>query len=312
VAFLLGSLAEAAGEHPAAFEWFERGNGLQSGEFDIAAHERWIDRLVAAAGSTPRGRSGSRGPVFVVGMPRSGTTLVERMLAAHPALFGAGELGRIGELSVAMEQRGWRYPESLDALPGAALAGWARDYLARVERQGARGRIPVDKMWQNFEHLGLIRRLFPDARIVHCRRHPLDVGLSCLANHFSSAGAFAFSRTLPGVAAYYRGYERLVAAWRARLDPPMLELRYESLIADPRRALRELLDFLGLPFEPRCLEFHREPGVVLTASYAQVRRPLYASSVGRWRRFRAQLAPLAAALRDLVTDSEIGSRDPSP
>jgi tetratricopeptide (TPR) repeat protein len=298
--FGLGEVCERLGDYDAAFAWFRRGNERKAARFDAAGYRAWIDRIASAARELPAGRTDRASPVFIVGMPRSGTTLLERMLGSHAALAGVGELTAIGYLTLALEAGGQGYPECLPHLPPATLAARAADYRRQAAAAGAGDRTPVDKMWQNFEHLALVRRLFPGARVVHCRRHPLDAGLSCYTQHFFGAGALDFCYSLQDIAAWYREYDRLMNVWHEALDPPLLEVRYERLVADPERELRRALDFLGLDFDPACLDFHRAPGIVLTASYAQVRRPVYAASVGRWRRFEAGLAPLTDALADVV------------
>ena len=152
-------------------------------------------------------------------------------------------------------------------------------------------------MWQNFEFLGFAALLFPDSRVIHCRRDPMDMGLSCFFQHFYGAGV-AFAYDLTHIGAYYRQYRRVMSHWREALPLPILEVSYERLVADTDNETRRIVEFLGLPWDPSCLRFFETERVVGTASYEQVRRPVYGTSVGRHRDYRQWLDPLARALED--------------
>jgi hypothetical protein len=230
----------------------------------------------------------TRRPVFVFGMPRSGTTLAEQILASHSQVHGAGEVlfwqfAADDELAAPAPQRaatiaalGRRYLELFAALPSAPV---------RV----------IDKLPSNFKNLGLIHAALPEARFIHLERHPLDTCLSIYFQGFSAAHAYATD--LGDLAHYYREYRRLMAHWRATLPSHLLlEVRYEELVDEPETWSRRMLEHIGLPWDPRCLEFHRSDRPVLTASNWQVRQPIGKSSIGRWRRYERFLEPLRAAL----------------
>jgi hypothetical protein len=241
--------------------------------------------------------------VFIVGMPRSGTSLVEQILAAHPAVFGAGELTAIGRISLLRNRAGLSYGGWLERLDGAALEGLAARYLRELRALAPGAERVTDKMPFNFLHLGLVELLFPRARVVHCVRNPLDTCLSCYCNGF--ADAYPFTRDLGALGAYYRGYAQLMQHWHATLRLPLHALSYEKLIAAPERVIRELVAFCGLPWDDACLRFHASARKVSTPSYHQVRKPLYASSVGRYKAYAEHLAPLREALgADLVARAE--------
>jgi tetratricopeptide (TPR) repeat protein len=239
-------------------------------------------------------------PVLIVGMPRSGTSLVEQMLASHPQVHGAGELRDIGRLAgrlPGLTAAGRPYPECIAEVPPAALDELAALYTGRLAALGGTAVRVTDKMWQNYENLGLVELLVPRARVIHCRRDPLDTGLSCYLQSFGAAGP-PFSYDLAHIGAYLREYQRLMAHWRRVSGLRLLEVDYETLVDDPEGQARRLVAFLELDWHAAVLDFHANPRVVRTASSAQVRRPIYRSAVGRHRRYQRQLAPLREALED--------------
>ncbi len=307
-AFALARMYADAGDPARAFANWRAGNALRKREaarrgrsFDADAHDRFVDALIATFTPThfarPAGIADGTGLVFVVGMPRSGTSLVEQILSSHRAVHGAGERAEIGRIAerVAHEAAA-PYPAAVEALDAAALARHGRAYLEALRPLAPDALRMVDKMPSNVFHLGLIARILPGARVVHCRRDPRDVCLSCFAQDFAQGNEFSYD--LGDLARYWRGYERLAAHWRRALPLETIELRYEALVADPEGESRRLVDFLGLDWDPACLDFHKTRRVVRTSSSVQVRRPVFADSVGRWRAFARELAPLLAALGD--------------
>jgi hypothetical protein len=245
----------------------------------------------------------SERPVFVVGMLRTGTTLVEQILASHPAVHGAGEVPHLGAMVNNMSERlggSEKYPECIKSLSAAAVRVLAGEYEQALD-QSIRGRQTaevlrvVDKMPSNYLNLGLIATLFPKARIIHCRRDPVDTCLSCYFQNFQEP--IAYTLDLRHLGQYYREYERLMAHWRAVLPVGVFDLAYEELTADLEGVSRCLLDFCGLPWDDRCLRFNESRRIVRTSSALQVRQPVYRSSVGKWKRYEAQLGPLIAALK---------------
>jgi len=231
----------------------------------------------------------TRRPVFVIGMPRSGTTLVEQILASHPDVHGAGEL--IFWNLAAAADRGT--PEA-DRAKGIALA--ERDYLAELKSRSASAARVVDKLPGNVDNVGLIHLALPDARIVHLERDPVDTCLSVYFQDFSSAHAYATD--FGDLAHYYRSYLDLMTHWRSVLPAGIiLDVPYEQLVGDPETWSRRMVDHVGLPWDPRCLDFHRTDRAVLTASSWQVRQPIAAGSVQKWRRYGTAVEPLRDALR---------------
>ena len=231
-------------------------------------------------------------PVFIVGMPRSGTTLIEQILASHPGVHGAGELSvaRQGAAALRSDDGRAAYPDIVPTLSAEKLQAMGAHYIARAHADAPDALRVTDKLPENFVHLGLIRLMLPNARIIHARRHPADSCLSCFFTLFAHLG---FTFDMRDLGRYYAGYDALMAHWRAVLPArAMLEIRYEEVVADLDAQARRIVAFCGLSWDDRCLAFHETRRPVRTASVTQVRRPLYATSVGQWRPYRRLLAPL--------------------
>ncbi len=301
--FALGKALDARGEADKAFDCLVRANALHrsSLKFDIAGSARLAAAIAGQFDSALLGRlqgtgSPSEQPVFIVGMPRSGTTLIEQIVSAHPDVHGAGEIGLMPMLvSRFRSPQGKGYPFLAPELSEADLQSLAEAYLGGIA-PGGRGKARItDKTIGNFELLGLIHLCFPNARIIHCRRDARDVCVSCFSTRFSGGHGYAYD--LRELGRYWRIYDRLMAHWRAVLPPGrMLEVEYEALVEDLEGSARRLVTHLGLPWNEACLRFHESSRDVATASFAQVRRPIYRGSVGRWRRYAGRLGPLFDAL----------------
>jgi tetratricopeptide (TPR) repeat protein len=246
--------------------------------------------LAAAEPATPE-----RGPLFVLGLPRSGTTLVERILAAHPAVESLGE---VNDFALALINTLGRSDTKLALIEQSARADFSRmgaNYLHATRGYGKSAQLLVDKTPLNFLYLGLIRLALPGARVVHLRRDPMDGCFAMYKTLFRMG--YPFSYDLEDLARYHVAYSRLMQHWRATLPGFILDLDYETLVSEPRAATEALLRFCGLPWDERCLHFHSQGGAAATASAAQVREPIHERSVGRWRRNAAELAPLEELLR---------------
>lgn len=310
--FTLGDIYDERGEYEAAFDAYRQANELKEETFEPGDIVAAVDALVGVfsaeffAGAQQSGNNSER-PVFIVGMPRSGTSLVEQILASHPEVYGAGELrlivDQVRALGTDRAVAGY-YPECVPGLGAARLAGLADAYLEELNKMDASAARVTDKMPHNFLHLGLIRLLFPAARIIHCRRHPLDTLLSCYFQDFAST-AMAFSNNLEHLALYFRQYQRLMDHWASVLPGGVFEVRYEALVADPRERSAELLNYLGLEWMPEVLEFYRSKRVVKTASHAQVRQPVYTRSVARHERYAGQLGRLRKILTPVLGAADL-------
>ncbi len=305
LAFALGSGYEKMGDTDAAFASYRIANDLRHAQFPIdiadlrskAARLRAIfgqDRFANNAGAVG---SDSERPVFVVGMPRSGTTLGEQILASHPQVHGHGELDGIRKIEWQLPRRlgGTRpYPECITALSSEVAVSLAGEYLARLEQDAPEALRSVDKMPHNFERLGLIALLFPRARVIHCMRDPVD---TCLSNYFHDfVSDHRHTYDLDALGRFYRYYAELMAHWRAVLPISMFDVSYEALVGDQEGWSRKLVDFLGLPWDERCLAFYQSGRPVYTYSLWQVRQPIYSTSIQRWRPYAKHLGPLFDAL----------------
>jgi tetratricopeptide (TPR) repeat protein len=269
--------------------------------YDPEEHRRYVEQIIAAYSREHFGRVRGWGvetdlPVFIVGLPRSGTSLTEQILASHPQVFGAGELnlardayrsipGLVGKQAPGVECVG--------DLTRPVVQTLASQYLGRLRQLDARAARIVDKMPDNYLMLGLIVTLFPNARAIHTRRDVRDVGLSCWMTHFKH---IRWSYQLEDIATRIREYERLMEHWRKVLPVPLLEVDYEETVADLEGVARRLVSWCGLEWDPACLAFWQTKRVVRTASMTQVREPVYNRSVGRWKHYPEDLAPLLQAL----------------
>jgi tetratricopeptide (TPR) repeat protein len=303
--FALGKLLDNADRYDEAFSRYDAANkacqemnAAAGNRFDIAAFRRRVDLLIDY--HTPEyfaerpGINRSELPVFVVGMPRSGTSLVEQILATHSQVFGAGELHDIGRIADAVTGNTGTEVAAREG-DWVAAARLAELQLERLRRFGRGAQRVVDKMPDNVLQLGLIAVLFPNARVILCTRDAHDLSLSCYFQQFGD-GLQSFSYELADCGRRCLEVERLIAHWQQVLPLRVHEVRYEHLIADLEGETRRLIDFLGLAWEPGCLEFYRTERAVTTMSHWQVRQPLYSRSVGRWRHYERHLGPLLEVL----------------
>jgi tetratricopeptide (TPR) repeat protein len=288
--FALAKALEDIGDYARAFEHLRKGNDLKRSRivYDEAAIARNFERIAAVFDRNLLDRMQGHGdpsavPVFVVGMPRSGSTLVEQILASHPQIHGAGELENLARVSSLNEVSPRRIGEAyLAALPPM------EDGKLRV----------VDKLPGNFLRIGLIRLILPNAKIIHTVRDPIDTCVSCYSKLFASGQHFSYE--MGELGRYYRLYAALMDHWRSVLPPgAMLDVAYEDIVDDLEGQARRLIEYCGLPWDDRCVGFHRTRRPVRTASAVQVRKPLFRSSLRRWRRFEAGLSPL---LRELAAE----------
>jgi tetratricopeptide (TPR) repeat protein len=297
-----GAYAEAA-EHANVANALRLAQWSTGGQaYDPDAHTQFIDRILAGFTKEffPRVQGlgvKSERPVFVVGLPRSGTTLIEQILASHSQVFGAGELllarNAFTEVCEDTTKPGLPYP----GLDPKGIQGLALRHLEELQRRNATVLRVVDKMPDNYLYLGLLAVLFPRARFIHCRRDFRDVAVSCWLANFR---AVRWASDPGHIAARFRDYHRLMNHWRAVLPTPILEVSYEETVNNLEEVARRLIAWCGLEWESNCLEFHRGKRTVRTASSVQVRQPLYKTSVGRWKHYEQSLAPLLKGVETLV------------
>ena len=301
LSFALGKLFDDCGEYDKAFHNYERGNllaGLNI-KFDIKEHENLLNFIkdkynAKYIGDIKKHGSQSAQPVFIVGMPRSGTSLVEQIIASHSQAFGAGELDFFNNITGFLSQDAKLVKKRIEdwtTRHNPELYNATATYLELINSIAGRPYTYVtDKMPYNFLHLGLISAMFPNASIIHCRRDPLDTCLSIYFHYFQGFHNYSFNLT--NIALYYKSYDNLMSHWEKTIPNPIKTINYEDLTGNKEAEIHSIIDFLKLPWEDACLEFYKNKQVVQTRSNIQVRKPIYTSSVNRWGNYNKHITPL--------------------
>jgi tetratricopeptide (TPR) repeat protein len=306
--FALGKAFEQRERYTDAFAHYACGNALRrlDAPFDIAEFERRSARIRAFFNDeffARRAGSGdaSRAPIFIVGLPRSGSTLIEQILASHSRVEGTMELPNIlnitGQFDDMVATRDG-YPETVATAPGNVLTALGSRYLQETAPLRSGLEHFTDKLPNNFSHVGLIHVILPNAIVIDARRHPMDCCFSLFKQYFAEGQAFSYD--FNDLGRYYRAYLSLMDHWDAVLPRKVVRVQHEALVHDPELEIRRLLDQCGLPFEATCLNFHQTRRSVRTASAEQVRQPISSSGVGYWRNFEKELEPLCQALGDCL------------
>ncbi len=313
LAFSLGKVFEDLERYDEAFAHYEEANRLHRSlyQFSIDQEAAYFETYRKAFTSdwltdTTKHAIEDATPIFVIGMPRSGTSLVEQILASHSSVFGAGEVYHSSVFDNQVAQTTGRpFPQSISSVPAEVLTQSAKIYVENLCADADQSARITDKLPHNFLRVGLLTAVMPQARIIHCVRDPMDTCLSIFTHFFSSAHGYASDLTELGQ--YYSLYERLMQDWEARFPGCMYRISYEDLVANHEREIKQLLEYCGLPFESGCLRFHETMRAVNTPSAVQVRQPLYQSAVSRWKRYETHLQPLRAALTggdEILTDTD--------
>jgi len=311
--FALGKCHDDIGEYDQAFEHFSRGCQLQRKRiaYSTDANMQYVERIASLFSADNinklRGNGcSSRLPVFVLGMPRSGTTLTEQIIASHSQAHGAGELPDLLNLANnpgGLPEQGSEFPQCMEGITQAELKILGQRYIDGLRSRNTSAARITDKMPANFFCLGLIHLMLPNAKIIHVRRNPVDTCLSNFTKLFAHK-AQPQSYSLKEIGLYYRNYARLMDHWRSVLPAgSFYEISYEELVADYEPQARALLQYCGLEWEDTCMEFHKTERTIKTASITQVRQPIYQTSVERWRRYEKHLQPLIDALGALASEA---------
>ena len=306
--FALAQIFDGRGDHARAADCLREANALalehakkRHRDYDPAQHEQFVDNVLKACDAgffarTAGGGSDSRRPVFVFGLPRSGTTLIEQVLASHSRIHGAGELRLVRRsfesIPATLERSEWPI-HCLPHLDAAAVRRLAEQHLQWLDGYDGKAERIVDKMPDNYMYLGLMAAMFPNAVLIHCCRDLRDVAVSCWMTNFRS---IPWANDPDHLATRFAQYRRVMDHWRAVLPIAIHEVDYAETVNDVEGVARRLIAACGLEWEPRCLEFHRLRRPVRTASVTQVRQPIYTQSVARWKNYEQSLADLFARL----------------
>jgi len=303
LAFSLGKVFEDLGEHEKAMEFILQATHLKRASFDYSISEEQdlydnIKQVFSLEVFTSNKGIGNPDPtpIFILGMPRSGTSLVEQILASHPDVFGGGELSYISDLTgeFYIPDSSRKFPANIIDLDPKAFEDLGKKYIARIRKDSKESRYITDKMPHNFQYIGFIKAILPNARIIHLTRDPIDTCLSLFKNYFLSGHLYSYDLTELGQ--YYNLYLDLMEYWRNTLPGSIYDLSYERLVADQEIETRKLLEYCNLPWDEACLDFHKTRRIVNTTSNIQVRRPIYKDSVKLWKRYEKQLQPLVTAI----------------
>jgi len=302
-AFGLGKAYEDLHQHEKAFKFYIEGNRIkrESYPYSITDDDDFFKKQEEVFDTCFYAQHQGAGfddetPIFIVGMPRSGTTLIEHILASHPQVHGAGELKTLSRVisSHFGKSNGTEYPESLDAAGRGDFERAGAEYIRAIREHSSDIHKITDKMPGNFLYLGLIKLILPKAKVIHCCRNPVDTCLSLFKNYFIDGCRYAYD--LRELGQYYNAYQGLIKHWHSVMPGFIYDIQYENMIADQATQTRALLDHCGLEWDDACLEFHETARVVKTASAAQVRKPIYNGSVGAWEPYEVQLSPLLEIL----------------
>ena len=304
--YAAAKMANDAKLYDESMEHFRFAKQKLAAKYESSAYDRRVEQMAAIfnpmfLGTRKNYGDSSSQPVFIVGMPRSGTTLTEQIISSHPSVVGAGELGEIASIAHDLGDSPMslaKYAERINAMTAAESKELAQRYLKRISRYSRDALRITDKMPHNFEHVGLISLLFPYATIIHCRRDAIDNCLSCYMNAFSDA--HAYNADFKKLGLYYRAYDRLMKHWHKVLPGRILDSKYEELVDFQEEKSRALISHADLPWDEACLNFTENDRTVTTISRWQVRQPIYKSSVKRWKSYEKHLLPLIDALGDLA------------
>jgi tetratricopeptide (TPR) repeat protein len=299
LAFSLGKAFEDLHQYDKAFDFFAEGNSIKRGSYSysIDDHGNFFKKLEEVFDPFLFAKHQGTGcddvtPIFILGMPRSGTTLVEQILASHRQVHGAGELRTLRQIVYSYFDKGKdvRFPESVRQVDSADFERSGVEYIQAIRKHSPDTRFITDKMPENFKYIGLIKLMLPDAKVIHCRRDPADTCLSIFKTLFTAKHEYAHD--LGELGRYHNFYRGLMEHWRSAIPGFIHEVQYEDMVADQAGQTRTLLEYCGLEWDDACLEFHKLDRPVMTASAEQVRRPIYRDSVQLWKRYETQLAPL--------------------
>jgi len=298
---LTGDLYDSIKEYDNAFKYYKQANDVLDKNYDSNSYIDYISTLIEyfskeKYSSLPVSENTSDELIFIVGMPRSGTSLIEQIISSHSAVFGAGELSNVQIMSNSLqEEEGLdnAYPDCLDEIDVECMNKMAKKLISTT-RGDINSLKVIDKMPHNFHHIGFLHKLLPNAKFINCERAPEDTCLSIYFKHF--AGHHPYASNLHDLGIHYCEYERLMKHWMNELNIPVLTVKYEDIVSDSKNEVKKILNFIGLEWEDNCMEFHNKKRVVATASYNQVNKKIYSSSIDRWKNYEQYLSELSDVL----------------
>lgn len=299
--FALGKIYDKKAKYDKAFNRYEIGNRASTGSFDKRHYAKFTANIISVYSNdfmrnVPSAKAIDDRPVFIVGMPRSGTSLIEQILSQHCDVFAAGERDDINQIirKIPNDVNKKEYPLAVLDITASQIETYRKIYTDMMDSMSASAKIITDKMPTNYLYLGLIKQLFPEARVIHCKRDPRD---TCLSIYFQNFQNFhPYSNDLNNIAAVYVEYVRLMEHWKRVLDLPIMDLVYENVTLDVEKYARQVVEFCGLEWQARCLEFYKAKRIVNTASFDQVNKPVYQQSVARWKNYEKYIGELITGL----------------
>ncbi len=306
--FALADIYDQQANYDKAFKQYQSANSVFQDATDSHYYQKVISSIIKnlnkeTLATLPHSSNTAQTPVFIVGMPRSGTTLVEQILSSHPAVYGAGEitdLWTIGnKISGAMHLN--NYAKNIKTVSHDEIEQYSLAYLKTIQQLSSQAMRCTDKLPHNFFHIGLIELLFPNAKIIHCRRHPFDTCLSIYFKKFNDNHRYA--RNLKEIALFYKNYQQLMQHWRQHSRLEIYDTVYENIINEPERNIRELVQHIGLDWHDACLKHHESKRLIMTPSHDQASQPLYTRSLDRWKNYRPHLQPLIDILGEPENNS---------
>lgn len=294
----LGKLYDSLEEYDTAFECYKQANDILDKNYDPLSFSNHVSSLInyftkEKYASIAKSENTSDELIFIVGMPRSGTSLIEQIISTHTSVFGAGELTYVNVLVDDIQSEIGlvnNYPTCLDEVDTEIMNKLADKLCSDIRKENNESIKISDKLPHNFLHIALIHKLFPNAKIINCSRDSRDTCLSCYFQYF--AGHHPYTNNLRALGMHYHDYERLMNHWTNELDIPILSVSYEDVVSDTRQQIERLIDFLGLQWEEGCMEFYKQKRAVATSSYNQVNKNIYSDSVARWKNYEQHLKPL--------------------
>ncbi|MFK5947576.1 MAG: sulfotransferase [Methylococcales bacterium] len=298
---LLGKLYDALVDYKNAFFHFKQANELKYNDYDVSVFRENVSVIIDCFSKEKYQKiasssNKSKNIIFILGMPRSGSSLIEQIISSHTSVYGGGELQHLLDVARKMDKQ-VGYPKNIFCLSENEMASYAGDFLQTMKVLSPEHKVITDKLPHNFEFIGLIHKLLPNAKIVNCIRNPVDTCLSCYFQHFGGYHPYAYN--LSSLTEYYQQYSRLMKHWQDELNIPVLNVKYENLVQNTEEEVRALINYIDLDWEDSCLEFYKQKRAINTASYVQVKEKIYTKSINRWKNYESDIGELMPLLDEL-------------